>query len=285
MSRHSEQMLDLCAGYVLGVLDDAEQRVLEQHLAEGCPDCEAELERLGEGVVLLAASAPPIAPPARLAPRVLELVRREGRAGGREARAGDGTAPSGGRVIPMPVRRRSSTATWGWAAAAAVLAVTSVFAWRRATTLGDELAAARTALKDSQHQLADQQQRLADERRWSALLDSGNARVVDMSLTPAGHGLRARAIYDPQVRRAVIVFSNFTPPAGSDYQLWALRDGKPASLGLIRADASGRAIVRLPDTGDPASLGAFAVSLEKAGGSSSETPEGPVVMVGKVGGL
>jgi hypothetical protein len=180
-----------------------------------------------------------------------------------------------------------SLATWVWAAAAAILAVASVVTWRRAATLGEELTAARTALKDSQQQLADQRQRLAEERRWSALLDGGTAHVVDLSLTPAGSAiLRARAIYDPQARRAVIVFSNFTPPPGSDYQLWALRDGKPASLGLIRADAGGRAIIRLPDTGDPASLGAFAVSLEKAGGSSSETaPDGPVVMVGKVGAL
>jgi anti-sigma-K factor RskA len=289
MSRHSEAMLELCAGYVLGILDDAERRVLEQHLAEGCPECEAELKRLGEGATLLAASAPPVAPPASLGPRVLELVRREGhKASGDGARAPEaGTARGGAHVIPMPPRQRASLTTWAWAAAAAVLAVTSIVMWRQTVTLQDQVTAARTALKDSQQQLADQQQRLADERRWSALLDNGTARVVDMSLTPAGKGiLRARAIYDPEARRAVIVFSNFTPPAGSDYQLWALRDGKPASLGLIHADATGRAIIRLPDTGDPASLGAFAVSLEKAGGSSSETaPEGPVVMVGKVGGL
>ena len=83
----------------------------------------------------------------------------------------------------------------------------------------------------------------------------------------------------------MIVFSNFTAPAGTDYELWALRDGKPASLGLIRADNSGHAIVRLPDTGDPGALGAFAVSLEKAGGSTTPTaPQGPVVMVGKLAG-
>ena len=68
-------------------------------------------------------------------------------------------------------------------------------------------------------------------------------------------------------------------------ELWALRGGPPQSLGLIRPDASGRAIVKLPDTGDPAGLAAFAVSLEKAGGSRSPAgPEGPVVMVGKLGG-
>ena len=43
--------------------------------------------------------------------------------------------------------------------------------------------------------------------------------------------------------------------------------------------------MKLPDTGDPAQLAAFAVSLEKAGGSTSPSgPEGPVVMVGKLAG-
>ena len=95
---------------------------------------------------------------------------------------------------------------------------------------------------------------------------------------------RAR-LGDFKARQAMIVFTNFTPPAGTDYELWALRGGPPQSLGLIRPDASGRAIVKLPDTGDPAGLAAFAVSLEKAGGSRSPAgPEGPVVMVGKLGG-
>jgi anti-sigma-K factor RskA len=223
--------------------------------------------------VLLAASAPPLAPPPALRARVLERVQREGT----PRRAG---AP----VVAMPARRTSRLVTWGWAAAAAVLAVSAVVSWQSSMRLQAEVETARRQLGEQQRQLADRQKQLDDERRWSALLEQSATRVVDLDLTPQGTAvLRARAIVDPGTRRAIIVFTNFTPPAGADYQLWALRDGKPESLGLVRADASGRAMVRIDDIGDPAHLQAFAVSLEKAGGSHSAGPEGPVVMLGKLG--
>ena len=276
---HREEHLALCAGYAIGALDEAERRVLEQHLAEGCPDCEAELRRLGDGVTALAASAPPYAPPPALKARVLERVRTEGV--DRALRA----VPQGSRVLPLKPRRAASL-TWVWAAAAGVLAATSVGLWRITDRLNGELVAARQSLDTQRQELAEKDRQLTEQQRWSDMLGGAGTRVVDMKLTPQGNAvLKARAIYDPQSRRAMIVFTNFTPPVGSDYELWALRDGKPASLGVIHPDASGRAMMKLGDTGDPAHLGAFAVSLEKAGGSSSRTaPDGPVVMVGMLGG-
>src|SRR5580765_3309790 len=121
---HNEQLIGMCGSWTLGALDEPERLQLEQHLAEGCPECEAELARLADGLALLAAAAPPVAPPAGLERRVLELVRREGRV---PAAGGDATSS---RVIPLPTRRRPSFATWGWAAAAVLLAVTSVVTWR-----------------------------------------------------------------------------------------------------------------------------------------------------------
>lgn len=273
MSAHRAEHLELCAGLVLGALDDTSRAEIERHLAAGCPECDAELQRLSEGAVLLAASAPPLVPPPALRARVLERVRAEGVSRG-----------AGGRVLPLPSRRPSRVATWGWAAAAALLAVTAATSWQASMRLQAEVETARRQLGEQQRQLAERQQQLDDEKRWSALLEASATRVVDLSLTPQGTAmLRARAIVDPGTRRAIIVFTNFAAPAGSDYQLWALRDGKPESLGLVHADASGRAMVRIADIGDPAHLQAFAVSLEKAGGSHSAGPEGPVVMLGKIG--
>jgi anti-sigma-K factor RskA len=283
VSVHREEHLAACAGWALGALSEADRAELERHLAEGCAECEAELARLSGPVVTLAASAPAAAPPPALKARVFASLRAEGVA--RPMAAGR-TPAEPRRVVELPPRRRSPVLTWAFAAAAAALAVTSVVMWQSGDRLRGELAAARQQLDAKRQQLADKDRELEDAQKWSALLEGSATKVVDLQLTPAGSAvLKARAIYDPAARRAVIVFTNFSAPSGSDYELWALRDGKPASLGLIRADASGRAIVRLPDTGDPTSLGAFAVSLEKAGGSTSQTaPQGPVVMVGKIAG-
>ena len=288
MSSHREEHLDLCAGLVLGALSESDRLELESHLAEGCPECAAELSRLAEGVTLLAASAPPAALPPALKRRVFATIREEGVRRVPVTDAPTSASPPPGKVLAMPSRRRGpGVVSWAFAAAAAVLAVTSVAMWQATERLSGELSATRRQLDAQRGQLAARTKELDEARKWSELIGGfSGTRVVDLELTPQGSAvLKARAVYDPQARRAMIVFSNFTAPAGSDYELWALRDGKAASLGLIRADAGGRAIVRLPDTGDPSNLGAFAVSLEKAGGSTSpDAPQGPVVMVGKLAG-
>jgi anti-sigma-K factor RskA len=274
VSAHRAEHLELCAGLVLGSLDEVSRAEIERHLGEGCAECEAELLQLSEGSLLLAASAPPVAPPPALRARVLERVAREGVA--------RGTMPSA-RLHARPASTVRIERWVGFAAAAALIVV-AITSLRTSQRLQSEVASTRKQLAEQQRQLADQQQKLAEEQRWSALLEQSATRVVDLGLTPQGTAvLRARAIVDPGTRRAIIVFTNFTPPAGADYQLWALRDGKPESLGLVHADASGRAMVRIDDIGDPAHLQAFAVSLEKAGGSHSAGPEGPVVMLGKLG--
>jgi anti-sigma-K factor RskA len=273
VSEHRDEHLDLCAGYALGALDDGDRRRLEEHLAGGCPTCEAALADFSAATVKLAATAPPARPSAGLRERVLAAARAEAPRAGAE-RAAD--ARRG--VTPMPARRREWT-TFAWAAAAAALAVVSGLQWNAAQRL-------RTELDGQRRKLAQAEQQLAIERRWAEVMAAPEARVTELAITPAGvQALKARAVYDPRTRAAVLTFENFAAPAGKDYQLWALRPDGVASLGLIKAGADGRATLRLENVGDPATLGGFAVSLEPAGGSPNPAaPTGPVVMAGKFGG-
>ncbi len=63
-------------------------------------------------------------------------------------------------------------------------------------------------------------------------------------------------------------------PAGHDYELWSLADGasRPVALGLLR---DGTAMVKAGRIGT--GKGKLLVSLERAGGSSTGLPGGPVV--------
>jgi anti-sigma-K factor RskA len=273
MTTHRNEYLELCAGYVLGSLEPSERATLEAHLAAGCPECEAELARLSAGAFVLAASAPSHRAPAHLKARVLSAVRAEARRGDApESRP----APA---PIPLPRARRGAPPLWRWAIAAAVLLALIGVTWQVVGTLERNLAAARS-------QMAELRKQLDEEKSWMALLESPQSRVVELHATPQGSAeLAARVIFDPVSRRALVVCDRFTAPAGQDYQLWAIAGGGPASLGLVRADAAGHAVIRLTDVGDPRSLGAFAVSLEREGGSPTPTaPAGPVVMLGKLGG-
>ena len=187
--------------------------------------------------------------------------------------------PSAPAPIPLPRTRRTAARPWSWAIAAAVLLALTAITWKVVDTLERELSATRS-------QMTALRQELEDEKSWLAVLESPRARVVQLQPTPDGSAaLAARVIFDPATRRAVVVGESLTPPLGKDYQLWAITAAGPASLGLVRADASGHAVMKLADVGDPQSLGAFAVSLEREGGAPTpNAPAGPVVMLGKLGG-
>ena len=277
MSEHREEHIDLCAAYSLGTLGEADRERLDQHLAGGCGPCEAALAEFSAAMVLLAASAPLARPSADLRARVLSAVSEASQVTPEEEE--EEVAPPG-RVIELRPRRRTlAWAAWIPAAAAIALAVTSAVLWNRVGRLEGEL-------ETRQRQLADLSSRLAEEQRLNEVLSAPGAKVAVLEITPQGEqALRARATFDPATRRAVVIVENFKAPSGHDYQLWAIRGATPASLGVIKTDDTGRAVLRLENVGDPATLNAFAVSLEPAGGSPNPlAPTGPVVMLGKLGG-
>jgi len=64
-------------------------------------------------------------------------------------------------------------------------------------------------------------------------------------------------------------------PEGMEYQLWAIADGKPVSAGMYSEDKDGRiAMANIPNAQ------AFAITLEKKGGSEAPTMENMYVMGG-----
>ena len=65
------------------------------------------------------------------------------------------------------------------------------------------------------------------------------------------------------------------PPAGKQYQLWALDNGKPIDAGMIALDDQATLLQKMKSIG---AAQAFAVTLEPAGGSESPTLEQLLVM-------
>ena len=295
MSRHRDEHLALCAAHVVGALDDAGRVELEEHLAGGCEVCLAELRALSGGLTVFALSLPHHPAPAGARARVMAAVRTEA-AKAAKAKVGDeamdsSTSPAERgaaepaivreepRITPLPARPRPSFASWAWAAAAVVLAVAGVFSWRHTEELSAVLEGVRMrndALRDT----------LESVRRVTRILEAPGGRMARLAPTAAGDtALTARVHFDPGTRQAVLYAQAFTPGAGRDYELWAITPTGPSSLGVVRADAAGHAVMLLEDVGDPATLAGFAVSLEPAGGSPDpHKPSGPVVMFGPIGG-
>ena len=298
MSQHDPEYIDLCAGWALGCLDPVDQTRFDQHVARGCRECEMAMANFSAATVLVAASAARAVPDPALRQRVLaaagampvdraDAPRKVDLPPSSFAR--DAT-PLPDRKLPPPIRDGGSSSgrvvefrprpawtVWAPIAAAAVLALTSGVLWMRAQTLATDLGASRG-------QITQLEKRIAEEQKWAQVLAAPEARVSVLEPTTDGDPrMRARATYDPTTKRAVLVFENVGKPNARDYELWVIRGGAPASLGLITADAQGNATLHLENVGDSFALSAFAVSIEPEGGSpNAAAPSGPVVMLGKL---
>ena len=121
-----ENLHELAAGYALDALDDDEQAVFEQHLAD-CKQCAADILAFRETAALLAYAQEGPELPVALRERVLEEARRE--------------LPHQSVVVLRPRRALRLT---GIAAAAAVAAAIGLGVW--ATSLSSSLDAERSAV-------------------------------------------------------------------------------------------------------------------------------------------
>jgi len=119
---------------------------------------------------------------------------------------------------------------------------------------------------------------------WRTLAPPPRASVVATIAAPSGALMWQVEIYGAAgapARLSVRAGALAAPPAGRDYELWALPKGRaPVSLGLLpyRHDAMHRAL-SLAQQQALANATQLAVSVEPAGGSPTGLPTGAVVFV------
>jgi anti-sigma-K factor RskA len=100
-----------------------------------------------------------------------------------------------------------------------------------------------------------------------------NPTITPVALYGVGtHAIcRCTMFWDKKTGKLYIMIHHLPQSSNtSDYQLWAMVDGKPVSVGIIQDEIRGRFI----EMGNvPAGATAFTVTLEKAGGNSAPTEE------------
>lgn len=255
VSRHTDEHLDLCAAYALGTLDEVSRRHIELHVREGCPECEAALRDFGVATTALAATAPEAMPSSQLRERVLASAARDVR------------RP---RRVPMAVAA-------SLAAAAVIFFVATVSLWMQVRGLNSELLAMRARLDSVE-------QEFMQASATVAFLTGAGTDCFDFAPTGQGESaLVGRGCFSASSGEVVVTLDQVVAPAGKDFELWVLRGGTPTSLGLVRPDNSGHAVVSIPALSNAGAITAFAVSLEAAGGSTGAGPAGPVLSVGALG--
>jgi len=139
----------------------------------------------------------------------------------------------------------------------------------------DEQAVAALTQKD-----ADSQKELAALRQKNLLSD---VKIATLKAQVAKfQQANAVVVWDPYQRNGVLQLEKLPPPApGKDYQLWVIDPNNPlpVSAGVLSVPSAGLIRTSFHPAQPVQSASAFAISLEKSGGSMK--PEGQIIFVGK----
>jgi len=283
MSSH-DAFAPALAAYVLDALEATERRAFEAHLAT-CAECRAELVDLRRAATALAAGVDAVEPPASLKAKTIA------RATGPRA-----TFPAAtGRVTrsDAPTRPRAVLAPYAWlGAAAAVVCVVGLGAY--ALALRGQVATMRESLAEATARVQSLRAEVVDLRRDSVRLNHTlsllNAPTV-MRVDLRGQGTGAPAalgrayLSGPQ---GVVFAASGLPVLGPDriYQVWVFSPtaNAPISAGVFPVNENGNAVFSfdLPPGGEV--VKAVAVTLERGPNGAPGAAEGPVVLLGTVGG-
>lgn len=158
---------------------------------------------------------------------------------------------------------------WKYVAAASIIllvgsAILNFSLYQKNSSAGAELAAVKQDLQQ-QKELA------AAMHNDMGIMTDKNAMPVSLKNMPNETDGAAR-VYWMQTNGDVYVDPSFMPqaPAGMQYQLWAIVDGKPVSGGMIPLNNGNSIHLKKMKSFGNVKIQAFAISLEKAG------PEMPV---------
>jgi anti-sigma-K factor RskA len=285
VSEHDE-FLELAALHAVGALSEPERARFEAHLAQGCPECEAELASLGPAIDALADAVEPVEPGPELRRRVLAFAEPLAAAAASEPEA---------RVVPL--RRRAWLPLLAAAASIALAVVLGV----QSIALRSQLDRARAQAADLERALASEQEtvqrvrgELEQARTAQQVLTAqvealeATTRVLTAPATRtvalAGQGpaaaARARAFLSPDTH-TLILYAYDLPPLPEDrtYQAWVIPDKVPVPAGVFEPEQGGFARHEVSDVAGLDAPVTVAVTIEPRGGLPQ--PSGPIVLAGR----
>ncbi len=182
------------------------------------------------------------------------------------------TAPEVKGVSPM----------WKMMAAASIILTIGVSAlWYNSNSEVKRMDNAMASMKKAQQKNEQVLQAMTLEKDHlqtvQEVLAEQSTRTVMMSGTDMEPTASVKVMWSKDMKKAVMHAEKITPPpANMQYQLWVIADGKPVSVGLFTYDEVEQ--MTEPFDVNAQNITAFAITLEKMGGSPTPTMEKMVVM-------
>lgn len=263
---------ELLALHALDALDASEARSLEEHL-NGCAECQSELVELRDATALLAHASTPAAPRDEVRAQILNQMRAESRA-----------KPGATAANVVPLRPRTASSAWPrllqLAAAVAFVALLLgiVVFWRRDLRQRREIAQLSHQLNSRERELARDREVLARQRDVFALLNSPDAKKMELAGSPTAQDARAMFVFDQKSGHAMLMTEGLPmAPRDMAYEVWFIPKGHSPMPGkMFTVDASGRAMVTDEMPLEARQNSVIAITLEPKVGSAA--PTGPIYL-------
>jgi anti-sigma-K factor RskA len=251
---------DLLVQYLLNEVDSSTAEKIRAEL-----EADAELRdfvrQTEDAFAAMAYAAPPIEPPAGLPQRILQLERNVSR--------GSSLTPRS-KIVWLVV-------PW---ALAACLAIACVVLGLERTRLQKETEQVGQELLTLQQKNARVEAELGMLQKKNVLAE---VKIATLKAQVAAYETAsAVVVWDKNQKNGVLQLDKLPPPApGKDYQLWVIdpKIPQPVSAGVLAVPNDGLIRTSFHPSAPIESAGAFAISVEKAGGALK--PEGQIILVGK----
>ncbi|HEY2962053.1 MAG TPA: anti-sigma factor [Pyrinomonadaceae bacterium] len=227
---------EMIPAHALSALDAADERALNEHLAE-CAECRRDLAEWEATAASLALSADPVEPSPQVREDLLAQIRSE--------------KPTS-NVVPFTSRPRT---LWNSLGSLGSIAAVLVFA----------------ALIISVIVLWQQNRALKQQNEIFQLLTAPGTRVAELSGTNEAAGATAKLAYDRNGRAMLIADGLPRAPEGKEYQLWFIVNNKPLPGKTFAPDSRGHGLIQDQVPEAARSSAVFAITLEPAGGVSAPT--------------
>lgn len=256
--------------YIFDALTDEQRAEVEANIAL-YPELKEEVIAL-ENSLLSLAEATSVQPPAFMQEQIWNALPQDAS----ETRPSSSSVPN--KTIELPASPKPA-----WQRAAIWIALGSsvllnFMLWSQRNTVTEE----QLALQSQMDSVREQQQQLAslisDYRKEMDMMADTNMQTIVMKSIVPGHPMAATVYWNKAKGETYLAMKKLPmPPKGMQYQMWVIQDGKPVSMGVLpneMADDNTVALLPMSVTNGQA----FAISLEKEGGSPTPTAENIYVL-------
>ena len=273
--------------YVLGALSPEEEAQVRADVARD-PELATELAAIEDALLDLAHDTA-VPPPAGLEDKIWSALQPAAPVTASVKQleqphhfsANTGNSNDGNRRNKTMPLGPSAGRQWRYAAMWAMLAGSlgiNAMLWNQNKEQKEQFASQTAKIEEVIGHQGDLDKAVATYLKRADMMADTAIQTIVMRTMVKGHPMAATMYWDKTHGDAWVALDALPePPKGMQYQLWVIQNGKPVSMGLMPKDMQGPSAVQKIEM-KVMDGQAFAVSLEKEGGSPLPTPENIYVL-------